>query len=408
MAAASASVALPAFVPARAFGANGQAKLGVIGVGRRALQVMRLIPNGARIVAISDCYAPRMEWANWQFYPKWRLYQDYRKMLDDEDLDGVIIANRAHQRVLPSIHACQAGVDVYAEKPLTLYIHEGRVLIEAVKKHGTVFQVGTQSRSLPLNQWICDFLRRGGIGRIEKVLAVNQPGPITLTEFEKDPIPDGLDWDAWLNQAPPVPFNESLFHSPYKYRPFDGWDVTNWVHGLDMIQCGLGKDETGPVDIWPEEEYDGEPNVRPVYLRYADGVTICYTTPKKRGPDGGGVFAGSKCKLELNFNKFVTNPVDFVKDAPEPLPVINNHIGMWTTAPHLTNWVDCIKTRQQPAAPIESGHRAMTLCHLINICRELRRRLRWDPASEIFPNDSEAMSLVNRARRKGYELPDVL
>jgi len=124
-------------------------------------------------------------------------------LLDRKDVDAVIVATLDFQRVLPCIHACQAGKDIYAEKPLTLYIHEGRVLVEAVRKYKRVLQVGTQQRSMAINRIACEFVRNGGLGKILEVRAVNYTGPNPLPKepFPEEPVPAGLDWDKWLNQA---------------------------------------------------------------------------------------------------------------------------------------------------------------------------------------------------------------
>jgi hypothetical protein len=260
------------------------------------------------------------------------------------------------QRVLIAMHAIQRGLDVYAEKPLSLYVREAGPLIRAVKKHGTVFQHGTQCRSVPLNRWICAFVRRGGIGKLTKVLMRNNVGPIDYPGLPEQPIPAGLDWDAWSNQAPLLLYNEKLYNSFSTYRCYDGGQVTNWVHGQDMLQLAMGADETGPVEIWPIADYQGPPELRPVQMRYADGTLVSFELESKRGPDGGAVFLGEDCKVELNFNKYTSNPPDFIEDAPPPMPMPDEQgVGLWTAVPHLENWLDCIKTRSTPNAPVETG-----------------------------------------------------
>ena len=141
-------------------------------------------------------------------------------------------------------------------------------------------------------------------------------------------------------------------------------------------------------------------------MRYSDGTLVKFELPGN-GPVGGGIFTGSKAKMEINRNKFVTNPKDFVKDAPDPESQKHWDTADWTAGLHLANWLECIKTREQPNADVEIGHRSISVCHLVNITRELGRKLNWDPEAEQFENDEDANRLLDRPRRKGYELPAV-
>ncbi len=158
-AAAGTVLAAPAFIPARVLGrgqapgANDQILIGVIGVGRRARQLIDQIPDGGRVIAAADCYLQRATDAAKERQAQWAIYQDYRRMLDREKLDAALVATPDHARTLPCIHAVQAGLDVYAEKPLTAYVREGRMLVDAVRKHHRVFQVGTQQRTMEINRF---------------------------------------------------------------------------------------------------------------------------------------------------------------------------------------------------------------------------------------------------------------
>jgi hypothetical protein len=140
-------------------------------------------------------------------------------------------------------------------------------------------------------------------------------------------------------------------------------------------------------------------------MRYANGMQVDYEL--ERGPMGGGIFTGSEAKIEINRNKFTTNPPDFVQDPPDPAEAEPWEGPGWIARPHIQNWLDCIQTRARPNADVEIGHRSITICHLVNICRQLGRRLRWDPDREEFPGDEEANAYVDRPRRKGWELPEI-
>jgi predicted dehydrogenase len=380
-----------------------QIRIGFIGAGGRARQLMDQIPEAGRIVAIADCYQQRTADTLAEKKAKWPTYQDYREMLDKEQLDAVVVATPDHGRTLPCIHAMQAELDVYAEKPLTAYVREGRILVDAARKLNRVFQVGSQQRTMEINEFCCRFVREGRLGKIKKVLGVNYTGPRQYEPLPEEPIPAGDDWNTWCGPAPLRPFNNQLQFGWMQWRDYSGGEMTNWgAHGVDQIQWALGKSLTGPVELWP---LTAGSNGR-VAMKYDDGVEVSFEL-EGTGPMGGGIFVGTECKMEINRNKFTTNPPDFVKDAP-PAAVQGKWEGAgWVARPHLQNWLDCIKTRSLPNADVEIGHRSISVCHLLNITREVGRRLKWDPEKETFPDDAEANKLLDRPRREGFELPTV-
>ena len=172
---------------------------------------------------------------------------------------------------------------------------------------------------------------------------------------------------------------------------------------MDQIQWALGYSDSGPVEIWPT----GEGANGGVRMRYANGTIVRLELTGGKGPMGGGIFIGEKAKIEIDRNKFTTNPPDFVKNPPQPAVAEIWEGPGWIARPHIQNWLDCIRTRQKPNADVEIGHRSTSVCHLANIARELGRKLHWDPKREVFPGDSEANELLDRPKRKGYELPVV-
>jgi predicted dehydrogenase len=408
-AAAGSVFALPAFVPARVLGREGAAApseqivIGFIGTGGRARQLMDQVPEAGRIVAIADCYNQRLTETLDQKKKPWNAYHDYREMFDKEQLDAVVVATPDHGRTLPCIRAMQAGLDVYAEKPLTAYIREGRILVDAARKLNRVLQVGSQQRTMEINDFCCRFVREGRLGKLKKVLAVNYTGPRKYEPLAEEAIPEGDDWNTWCGPTPLRPFSPHLQFGWMQWWDYSGGEMTNWgAHGVDQIQWALGKSHTGPVLLWP---VTSGPNGQ-VAMRYDDGIEVSFELPNT-GPVGGGIFVGSECKMEINRNKFATNPKDFVKDAP-PTAVQGKWEGDgWIARPHIQNWLDCIKSRSLPNADVEIGHRSISVCHLVNITRELGRKLKWDPETETFPDDPEANKLLDRPRRKGFELPTV-
>jgi predicted dehydrogenase len=402
-----ATAAAPSFVPSRVFGANDRIRLGFIGLGGRARW---LITNeeypGAEIVAVADCYLPRCYEAAKlrEAGERWGKYPDYRRMFDKEKLDAVFVETTTHARVLIAIHALQAGLDVYAEKPLTLTVAEGRVLANAVRKYKRVLTTGTQQRSIPINIHASKLVREGAIGKVHTVIACNFLPPARWEPKPEQPAPDGLDWDQWCNQTELRPYHKDLQTKWALWRDYDGggqsWGVSGWgAHSLDQVQCALGADQTGPVEVWPEE-----PGAQcKVTLRYASGTLLKLQEPiKKDHQQLGAIFLGDQGSIQILRGQYAAVPQDLLKGAPEPTPE-----GPGEDRYHIQDFLDSMRTRKKPNADVEIGHRSTTVCHLVNICRELGRKLRWDPQAEKFLDDEEANGLLSRPRRKGYELPVV-
>ncbi len=414
--------AAPYFVPASVLsapgrvGANDRIGVGYIGCGRRSAQ-LRNLPQSARIVAASDLDLPRAQAVAERYGGQ--AFVDYRQLLESGDVDAVVIATPDHWHALPSIHACQAGKDVYCEKPLTLTIAEGRLMVSAARKHDRVFQTGSQQRSTVANREACRLVREGHLGKVLEVIGHNYPSP-WLCKFPAQDPPAGLDWDAWCGQAPLRPFHNDIFTpraNPgwISFRDYSGGEMTGWgAHGLDQVQWALGMDETGPVEIWTE----GEAFQPPVYtapesrkrgdaagshpqvsFRYANGVTLKLAD----GPPGGCVVVGERGKITIDRGKFKIEPAELSREL-----LSNPKLASDGSEQHMQNWIDCIQSRQKPAADVEIGHRSATLCHLGNIARELGRKLRWDPAKETFPDDNEASALVARDQRQPYQFPQQL
>ena len=289
-------VAAPHLIPAGVLasgdqpGANDRVGIGAIGVGGRARLLLDQLPPDGRIVALCDCNLPRAEAFKAKQQASWPVLQNYRKLLERKDIDAVIIATGEFQRVLPSMDACLAGKDVYAEKPLTLYIQEGRALVNLVRRCGRVFQVGTQQRSMAMNRIACELVRGGGLGKVLEVRMVNFPssqdGPAQPFPAEKPPA--GLDWDMWLNQGSWRPFNEKWM-GWMSWRDFAGGEITNWgAHACDQVQWALGMDGTGPVEARP---LTAGPNGQ-VELRYANAVPVRFVLEHR--PMGGAIFVCEK------------------------------------------------------------------------------------------------------------------
>ena len=397
------SAAAPLILSRRAAGANDRIRVGVIGAGNRSGLLIDQLPEGAEIVSIADCYLKKAEDLAAKRQAKWRIHQDYRRLLDDKEIDGVIIGATDHARALLCIHACQAGKDIYAEKPLTLYVAEGRAIVKAADRYKRIFQVGSQQRSMAMNQIACAFVRNGGLGKIHFVQGCNYPSAKIWAPQQPQPAPDGMNWDLWLGQSVDRQYHDQLYKGWMGWRDYSGGEMTNWgAHGLDQIQSALGMDGTGPVEFYPIQ--DSAPGA--VGFRYANGVPVRLELPMG-DLNGGAVFVGERGRMEIVRNGFRIDPPALMKQIqlPPKEEVEKWDRALWQARFHMQDWLESMRTRKAPLAGPEIGHRSVSVSHLANIARALDRQLRWNPQTETFTGDSEANALLTRQRRKGFELP---
>jgi len=386
------------YVPAAALGRDGQVPaserigLGHIGIGRRGGQLMRG-PSGSVSIAVADVYEKRFERVKGS---KIACYKDYRRLLERKDIDAVTVGTPDHWHTACSLHAAEAGKDVYCEKPLTLTIREGRMLVEAVRRYGRVFQTGSQQRSSAACRVGCQLVRSGRAGKIHTVHGHCYPSPWEC-DLGAQPVPPGLDWDMWLGQTSYRPYNRDIYLPRARpgwisFRPWSGGEMTGWgAHGLDIIQWGLGMDGSGPVEVWADSR-----DIRsPVHFRYASGVVVHLD---QRGVHGGGIFVGTEGKITVDRGYYRCDPPEIGRE-----PIKPSEVHLYYSNNHMENWGQCIRTRKMPICDVEIGHRSCTVCHLGNIARWCApRRLRWDPEKEEFIGDEEANRYVSRAMRAPY------
>ena len=386
------------YVAADVLGAEGAAPasdrigLGHIGYGRRGTQLRGM--RGGVTVAIADVNRKRLARADGQ---KIKGFQDYRRLLDLDEVDAVVIASPDHWHALNALHAVQAGKDVYCEKPLTLTIREGRELADAVRRYARVLQTGSQWRSMHGSRLGCELVRNGRAGTIHTVHGHNFPSP-WMPELPAEPVPPEIDWELWLGQSPFYPYNANIYLPRAKpgwisFRPWSGGELTgNGSHGLDMIQWALGTDRTGPVEVWADS-----PRINSqVHYRYANGVVLHLD---QGGYVVGGIFQGDKGEIRIDAARVACTPEEIGQ------PIRPDEVHLYESNNHFQNWGDCIRSRAQPICDAEIGHRSAALCHLGNIARWLApRRLRWDPDAEQFVGDEEANRLTWRPMREPYRM----
>jgi predicted dehydrogenase len=418
----AAGMTLPSLVPVGVLGmaarpgANDRISVGFIGVGRQGGSLFDFLNRmpAARITAVADVNWSRAVQVGRRVEGT-KVYQDYRRLLERSDVDAIVTATPEQWRGPICIQACQAGKDLYVEKPMSLTIREGRMIVDAVRRHGRIFQTGSQQRSMEPNRRGCELIRNGRLGKIRRVIAHNYPSPWECG-LPGEAAPAGLDWDAWCGPAVRLPFHSELFTpraNPgwLSFRPFSGGEMTGWgSHGFDQVQWALGMDQSGPVEVWsegpplrpptyhvPESRERGDEICRQpkVFFRYPGDIVMELSD----GPAGGAVFVGENGRLKIDRAVCQSDPEELAEEA-----LVNPAVSLRRSRNHFEDWLDAIRTRDKTIADEEVGHRSATVCHLGNIARYLGRRLRWDPAAERFIGDSEADGWLDRSRRKGYDI----
>ena len=402
---ASTAFVAPLFIPATAFGANERIVTGHIGIGGQGNG--NLGGFGSQIAAVCDVDKARAEAAGKKTGGE--VYTDYRKLLDRDDIDAVVISTPDHWHAIPTIQACQAGKHVYVEKPLSLTIPEGRAMVSAARKHKRVVQTGSQQRSGGEFWKACSYVRGGRIGKLQQVLvglpAANHPGKLPA---DSDP-PENLNYDLWLGPAPLRPYNAKRVHYNFRFWwDYSGGQMTNFgAHHIDIGHWGIGCDDSGPLEVFAEEavfnpnKYHEVTEACRVTLKYADGVTLIVGQGQKDIP-GGTTFIGDKGKIHVDRGRISSDPAEILKE-----PLTDADAKLYKSSGHKSDFVACIKSGSLPVCDVEIGHRSATACHLANIACRTGEKFTWDPVKEELSGSEAAKKLVDRAHRSPYVLPEV-
>jgi predicted dehydrogenase len=341
---------------------------------------------------------------------------DFRRVLDNRDVDVVTIAAPDHWHALMTIWACQAGKDVYVEKPVSHNIVEGRRMIDAARKYNRVVQVGTQRRSGPVIAKAVQFLRDGGLGNVYmgRTVIYRQRDPIGVAA--DTPLPSGVHYDLWLGPAPARPFNTNHFHYHWHwFWEYGTSDLGNTaVHSLDVVRWLLGKREhprnvhcVGGLHEAGLPTDQKTPNTQYATCQYADGTEVhCDLRNWYSGPaESQGVYIfGAK-----GWMKFADDRAQvFYGPKNEPGPVLTSDEKIDAGQSHFENFLDAVRSRKADSlrAPLEEGHLSTALCHLGNISYRVGRSVTFDQTAERFVGDDEANALLSRTYRAPFVLPD--
>ncbi len=419
-------------------GANDKTRVLLIGAGSRGNQLLDtfLARPDVDCVAIADCDDKQAQKTAESIKKRKGndpiTVRDYRKILDKDKktFDAVVIATPDHWHALPSIHAMQAGYDVYCEKPVAHNIAEGQVMLKAARKYDKILAIGTQQRSSSHFQKAVEIVKSGQLGKVFWVQTWNfeNISPVGMGRPSDGEAPPYVDYDLWLGPAPKKAFNPNRYHLLFRwFFDYAGGMMSDWgVHLNDIVLWAL--DAKGPQSvsctggIFTSDDNRDTPDTMQVVYEFP-GTTLTYSMRKGNGLKYNGheygiLFCGTDGSLLLDRSGFeiipdkVTLPYGIkLAQGDRPLRKIDlkadKQPGVDGQPAHIANFVDCLKTRKRPTCDIEIAHRSTNTCHLGNIAYKLGRKLFWDNETETFKNDPEANALLTREPRAGYELPKI-
>ena len=441
-AAMAGAIILPTIVPSTVFGKNAPSnKINVaqIGFGRIArghdlAETLRF--DEARIIAVADLDSNRVAKGKQfieDFYAKKtgskeavnvKTYGDYREMLLNKDIDAVMISTPDHWHSQPAIEAALAGKDVYLQKPTSLTIAEGRMLVDVIKRKGTILQVGTQQRAMPQFRIAAELVRNGRIGKLHTV-KIGLPGDPSGPGAPEMPVPKNLNYDMWLGSTPEVYYTEMRVHPQNSMSDRPGWlrceqfgagMITGWgQHHFDSAAWGMDTEYTGPISVNAMAQFpkSGLWDVHGEFIavaEYKNGITMITSG----GYPNGIRYEGSEGWIFVTRGDYTASASDPVSqgksnkalDASDP-KILNsiikeNEIHLYKIDNQHGNWLDCIKSRKAPISPVEIGHRACSICLITHISMKLGRKLDWNPETEMFVKDEEANKMLSRSQRFPY------
>jgi predicted dehydrogenase len=432
----------PAIVPDAVFGSTAPSNritVGAIGTGR--ISRVHDLPGvlkyeNAQVIAVCDLDSKRVQDAKklvndyyagktGKNYEAVTGYSNYRELLANKQIDAVIISTPDHWHAIAAMHAVQAGKDVYLQKPASLTIAEGRALSNAVNRSGRILQIGSQQRSSPQFRYAAELVRNGRIGQLKRVYIGLPVDPSGDVEPEM-PVPRNLNYEMWLGSTPDVYYTEKRVHPQTGYgRPgwlrceqFGAGMITGWgAHHVDSAHWAMGTEFTGPVEVsgWSEFPKSGLWDVHGKFKTealYEGGVTMVISDEFPNGikfeGTHGWIFVSRGDEQVTS-----SDPVAKLKDSKalvssDPKLITSiigpDEIHLYQSKDHHGNWLECVKSRKPPIAPIEVGHRSCSACLIHHLAMKLKRKLFWDPSHERFNNDDQANAMLSRPQRSPYTM----
>ncbi|MBI4325731.1 MAG: Gfo/Idh/MocA family oxidoreductase [Chloroflexi bacterium] len=390
-------------------------RLGWIGTGGRGSHLMTLAMQNpdVQIAAVCDPSDDRLKRALELTDQKAKPYKDFRQVLERQDIDAVFITSPDHWHCIQTIAACEAGKDVYVEKPISHNIAEGRAAVNAAQKHNRIVQVGTQQLSGQHYAASKELIRSGALGKITRVRVWNvwNEAPQGIGNPPDEPVPPGLDYDLWLGPAPQRPYNRNRFSTPgYWYMwDYSGGYMLAWtIHHVDTAHWTLGLGAPKLVmsvgGKYALEDNRDAPDTQDALIDYGNlyiQATVYHSNARPiEGRDYGIAYYGTNGTLRITRDGFEVFPEG--GPGSERTKAIQ-HGGSAQEEPHIRNFLDCVKSRKQPHAPLAAGHLTTNPLHLANMSLRTGRAMQWDAANELVIGDEEAnRRFLCRAYRKPW------
>jgi len=414
--------------PGKSLGANDRIRVGLIGcggMGRGDLRDFLQVKN-VECAALCDVDDQQSAMASKVLFEDQGLQKpalvtrDFRRVLDQRDIDAVIVGTPDHWHALPTIMACQAGKDVYVEKPLALTIAEGRAMVDVARKYNRVVQMGTQQRSAPHYTEAVEYVKSGQLGKIRLVRA----WAYLDWKGELPPVPDSdppptVDYDMWLGPAPKRPYNKNRFHFTFRwFWDYSGGLMTDWgAHMIDIANWAMGvKAPSSAVSVGGKYGYPNDametPDTQQVIWAFPEFTMIWeHMLGAGRGPEArehGVLFHANNGVLVVDRGGWEVYPETDRIDKPRQYKAAGvPRRTAETQTYHLThvqNFVDCMRSRKRPNSDVEIGHNSMIACHLGNIAQRLGRQIKWDVENEKIIGDPEAQKFVSKEYRAPWKL----
>jgi len=432
------AAALSAASYQRVLGANDRVRLGFIGVGNRGSNLLNAAKEfgDQQVVAVCDLVDEYLDRAVEAAGTAPERYKDYRKLLERQDVDAVVVASPDHWHALHMVHACRADKDVYVEKPLSLTVAEGRKMIEVAGETERVVQVGIHRRSSPFCREAAEIVRNGEIGQVTSArcaVAINQ-WPVGIGAPPDRVPPAGLDWDLYLGPAPEAAYNENrhLFRYRWFFHYGGGQLTDNGVHFLDLIHWGLGRENplstTAIGGKYALEDNRETPDTLQALWQYPDGTMVhfcqssCNAAPISNTKPLLAEFRGTKGTMYVYFDGWeirpesnsalpfpASNPLDRsagrrYRESMRPAMEARSGQGKADPRFHIRNFLDCIKSRSKPNCDVETAHRSTTAANIALIAYKTQTHLQWDAERERFTNSSAANELLSYEYRAPWKL----
>jgi predicted dehydrogenase len=396
----------------RRLGPNDRPGIALIGCGGQGKGVTTNAANHGDILAVCDVDQTHAASAAARFTVEGKtapqIYGDFRRVLEREDVQVIVNATPDHWHTLINLGAVRAGKDIYGEKPLTLTIDEGRRLVTAARARGTILQTGTQQRSSQHFRMACELVRNGRIGRLKEA-KVWLPAGLNEGPFATANVPPELNWDFWLGPAPRVDYVPQRAHRTFRFwYDYSGGTMTDWgAHHNDIAYWAIGQLAPREVEstVFAQPTPGGYTAISDYEVRYtyADGIKLTILTTKddsiygavinKDGQRNGIRFEGTDGWIWVRRGQITASDPALLTT---PLP--EGSIQLQRSKEHMANFIESVRSRQDPICDVETGHRSATMCHLGAISMRTGHKLTWDAAAEKFIGEHAAAGNVHLAR----------